>query len=129
METKDNSILEEANHENRVKKQSRNRDSESIIWGVFLIFAGVVLLFNSLGILPWYIWNELISFWPVLLILGGVKMLFGSSYFSRIILTIFSIILGLFVILVALYRVNPKITNNLPKEINNILKMWEVNSR
>ncbi len=43
--------------------------------GVFLLFIGVVLLLQTLGILPWSLWNTLWRFWPVILIITGVGVL------------------------------------------------------
>ena len=43
--------------------------------GVLLAALGTVLLLNTVGILPFAIWWELVDYWPVLLVLVGVKML------------------------------------------------------
>lgn len=45
------------------------------IGGVFLLFIGVVLLLQSLGVLPWTLWNTLWRFWPVVLIATGLGLL------------------------------------------------------
>lgn len=43
--------------------------------GVLLVALGTVLLLNTVGVLPFQIWLELVDYWPVLLVLVGVKML------------------------------------------------------
>ena len=43
--------------------------------GVLLVALGTVLLLNTVGILSFSIWWELVDYWPVLLVLVGVKML------------------------------------------------------
>ncbi len=45
------------------------------VWGIFLLFVGVVLLLQSLGLLPWGLWGILWRFWPVLIIIIGIGIL------------------------------------------------------
>ena len=45
------------------------------IWGVFLLFLGIVFLLQVLGVLPWGLWGTLWRFWPVLIIIIGVSIL------------------------------------------------------
>jgi len=46
-----------------------------------LICAGVVLLLNTLGILPWRSWSEIGRFWPVLVIAAGLSILVRNFRF------------------------------------------------
>ncbi|OPZ64297.1 MAG: hypothetical protein BWY85_01227 [Firmicutes bacterium ADurb.Bin506] len=50
-----------------------------IVGPVLLILAGILLLMNTTGMLPWAIWGELVRFWPVLIILWGIGIIFGQS--------------------------------------------------
>ncbi len=45
------------------------------IWGIFLLFLGIVFLLQTLDVLPWSLWRTLWQFWPVLLIIAGVSIL------------------------------------------------------
>lgn len=45
------------------------------IWGVFLLFLGIVFLLQTLNVLPWGLWGTLWRFWPVLIIVIGVGIL------------------------------------------------------
>jgi hypothetical protein len=45
------------------------------IWGIFLLFLGIVFLLQTLGVLPWGLWGTLWRFWPVLIIIIGVSIL------------------------------------------------------
>jgi len=45
------------------------------IWGIFLLFLGVVFLLQTLGVLPWGLWGTLWRFWPVLIIIIGLGIL------------------------------------------------------
>lgn len=52
-------------------------ERHGLVWPVILIGAGVVLLLNNLGVLPWGIWQTLFGLWPVLLIAAGLDLLLG----------------------------------------------------
>ena len=65
--------------------------------GVILISAGVVLLLNTLGQLPWTVWIRIFSFWPVFLIAFGIELLFKKTRLAF--LAILSPLLFLLVIL------------------------------
>ncbi|MBC7261840.1 MAG: hypothetical protein H5T63_07475, partial [Chloroflexi bacterium] len=58
-------------------EEKRNRPS--IIGPLLLIAAGVLLLLNQMGKLPWGIWGTIWRFWPVILILIGLEILIGLS--------------------------------------------------
>ncbi len=45
------------------------------VWGIFLLFLGVVLLLQTLNVLPWNLWGTLWRFWPVLIISTGLSIL------------------------------------------------------
>mgnify|MGYP003404185321 CR=1 FL=1 len=49
-----------------------------IIWGLILVFVGMVLLLENLGMIS-FSWHVLWKFWPVFFILMGVNMAFGKS--------------------------------------------------
>jgi general stress protein CsbA len=48
------------------------------IWGILLIFVGLVLILQTFSILPWGLWFALIRMWPVLLIVLGVKIILSG---------------------------------------------------
>lgn len=51
----------------------------SLVGPILLIAAGVVLLLNQTGRLPWAVWGTLWRFWPVILILIGLEVIVGLS--------------------------------------------------
>lgn len=63
------------------------------VWGVIFIFAGITLLFNTLGLLPWTIWDYIFRFWPVLLILGGIQVLLGEIPGSSLLVAVIAVLL------------------------------------
>ncbi|MDD5081985.1 MAG: DUF5668 domain-containing protein [Dehalococcoidales bacterium] len=68
------------------------------VWGIFLLFAGTVLLLQTLDILPWSLWNTLWRFWPVLIVIVGLSILLRQQnvwLVSLLILVILGITLGI----------------------------------
>ncbi len=56
-----------------------SRDAHPPIWGIFLIYVGIIFLLQSLGKLPWSLWGNLWHFWPVLIIIAGLAILLGPQ--------------------------------------------------
>ena len=47
--------------------------------GIVLLMAGVILLLQTTGVLPWDMWLGLWRFWPLLIIALGIQILFGRK--------------------------------------------------
>lgn len=74
-----------------------------LIGPILLIAIGIVLLLNTLNVLPWGIWGTLWRFWPVLLILIGLEILFGrSSWVGSLIVLIVAVIAIVAIVLLSL---------------------------
>ncbi len=99
------------------------------MWGVFLMFGGILLLFNTFGIIPWEIWQVLLRFWPVLIIVAGIQMILGGSRFSQVLVKIITLALFGWVILIAIDEVSPKLLSKLPEFFKRPIEWWEVISR
>jgi len=56
-------------------EEKRSRGHYAPIWGIFLLFLGIVFLLQTLNVLPWALWGTLWRFWPVLLIAIGLGFL------------------------------------------------------
>ncbi|MBN1368013.1 MAG: hypothetical protein JW967_08815 [Dehalococcoidales bacterium] len=57
------------------EEKRRHGNSSAFIWGIILIFAGVVLLLQTFNILPWSLWGTLWRFWPAIIIIIGLVIL------------------------------------------------------
>jgi predicted membrane protein len=57
---------------------------------LLLVVSGVVLLLQTMDVLTWRLWAELLRYWPVLLIVAGVSILLGrrAPFLSAAIVTI-----------------------------------------
>jgi len=49
-----------------------------VIWGIVLVFIGIILLLENFNIIEFY-WRNVWSFWPVVLIISGVNILFNKN--------------------------------------------------
>ena len=53
--------------------------ARDLIGAATLVFLGLVLLFNFLGLVPASVWEWLWKFWPTLLIFYGIKLMLGEG--------------------------------------------------
>lgn len=90
-------------NEKDVKKSNKDNHCNhthkgSGIFGLVILFIGVLLLLNNFGVVSREIWYYLFPFWPVILILIGLRIIFG---FSRIIgFVLFIVAFALFSLIV-----------------------------
>ncbi len=54
--------------------ERRPQPREIPIFGVILLFVGIVLLLQTLGVVPWGLWGTLWRIWPLLLIIIGLVL-------------------------------------------------------
>lgn len=75
------------------------------VFGLLLLYLGIVFLLQSLGIIPWGLWHILWRFWPVLIIIAGLGILLrrlNPWFASLLILIILFACLG-----IAIWQYNP----------------------
>lgn len=54
----------------------KNRSPIGIsVWGIFLLFIGIIFLLQTLNVISWDLWATLWRFWPVLIIIAGISIL------------------------------------------------------
>ena len=106
------------------ENQARQEHTDSIT-GFLLVFSGIILLLNSLGVLPWSIWSEILNFWPVLVILVGLKLLLGNSVLAQALINIINFIVFTSLLLFLLLEFAPNLLSWLPTDFINYLKIWE----
>jgi len=58
-----------------VPDQEQQQERYAPVWGILLLFLGVVFLLQNLNVLPWGLWGTLWHFWPVLIIAIGASIL------------------------------------------------------
>ena len=51
---------------------------DRILWGIILLFVGLVLLLENFDVIEFY-WRNIWGFWPVFLIIAGVNILFNRN--------------------------------------------------
>ena len=81
------------------------------IWGIFLLFLGVVFLLQTLSVLPWGLWGTLWQFWPVLIIVIGLGILlrrYNAWLVSLLVLAILGACLG-----IAIWQYSPSLSSGI----------------
>ncbi len=48
-----------------------------VVTGVVVIIVGLMLLMNTTGKLPWYVWESVLAYWPLILVGIGIQILFA----------------------------------------------------
>jgi len=83
------------------------------VWGVFLLFLGIVFLLQTLNVLPWGLWGTLWRFWPALIIAIGLGILlrrYNTWLVSALIMAMFLACLG-----IAIWQHEPSPTGQTTK--------------
>jgi len=78
--------------------EPRSTTTRIPVWGIFLLFIGILLLLQTFGVLPWRLWGTLWHFWPVLIIAIGLGILLRHYHFwlvSTLIFILFLACLGI----------------------------------
>lgn len=95
------------------------------VWALLIIVAGIVLLFNNFGVIPWSVWSTLVytlwRLWPVLVIVWGLQVLFGRSKWVTYLLGFLVALLLVFVAFVSLAKAGVAglgwVYDYVPKEV------------
>jgi hypothetical protein len=112
------------NNSNEPKKGENCRcgHRSNVIWGLIVLFAGIMLFLNGLGIVSWEAWNYIWLFWPALLVLLGLRIILGHSIVANFIIFIAGIaILGI-VAVYALVHTDPNLVSFLPQGFVDCVK-------
>jgi len=51
---------------------------DRILWGIILLFVGLVLLLENFDVIEFY-WRNVWGFWPIFLIIAGINILFNKN--------------------------------------------------
>jgi len=79
-------------------EQKSQRERHIPVFGIFLLFLGVVFLLQNFNVLPWALWETLWRFWPVLIIIIGLSILlkrWNPWLVSMVVLALLCACLGL----------------------------------
>jgi predicted neutral ceramidase superfamily lipid hydrolase len=93
-----------------------------IFTGIFVFLAGILLLLNSLGIIPWKFWSQVWVFWPALVLLFGVRMIFGRNRTADFLIFLTGLIFFAIMVAYGLIRVNSPLVNDLPVNLTNFVR-------
>ena len=69
-----------------------HREFHPPLFGIFLLFLGVIFLLQNFDVISWGLWKELWRFWPVLVIGLGLRLLM-KNYHPWLVSVIFIVLL------------------------------------
>ncbi len=104
-----------------INPRRRHWHSGRIIWGVLILFAGIIFLLNNLNIVPWTFWDYVWSFWPMLLILWGFHIILGNNPVSSFIIFLLTLAVVGAVFLYGLAQVGSPLVNYFPPDVNKAI--------
>jgi len=87
--------------------EPRSTTTRIPVWGIFLLFIGIVLLLQTFGVIPWRLWGTLWHFWPVLIIAIGLGILLRRYHFWLVSTVIFILFLACLGIAIWQYEPQP----------------------
>ncbi len=96
--------------------------SQRIVWGSLLLFAGTIFMLNTLDLLPWRAWENILRFWPLLLILAGLNVMLGFSAWARWLMALLTISTFGLVLLSILDGPFPNIMAGLPDIVGQAVR-------
>lgn len=126
--------------DNKEKKGGRKRDGErryrchsqscgcgSGAWGFAVILAGVILLFNTLGLVSWGIWQFIWPFWPAFLVLVGIGIFLGKNAFARLVSSLLALAVMMVIFIYSLMRIESPMADYLPRWAKDFVTNLNIN--
>jgi hypothetical protein len=84
-----------------------------LFFGMVVLFAGVVALLYTMGLVSHAFWHAIVPFWPILLILWGVSIILGRHWFARFIMFLLTLVFLVAVILYGLVKTDSPVVSSL----------------
>ena len=110
----------QCHHEKR--EHWRDGKGGDFVGGLVFLAAGIILLLNTLGVVPWSFWEEIWQFWPALFIIVGVNIFFGQNPILRFIAFLITLGIIVFIVTFGLLQVGSPLTDRLPSEFLDFVK-------
>jgi hypothetical protein len=97
-------------------RNTRKVDSEGhVLFGLLIIFGGLILLGNTLGAISWDFWHAIAPFWPVLLVLAGISTLLGPGFGSNLLMFVIALFVLSVITTAGLERIDSPLVAHLPQ--------------
>jgi hypothetical protein len=91
-----------------------------LTFGMLIICIGITLLLNNIGYVSSSVWNDIISYWPVLLIIAGINVIFEHSAARPITYLSPLVVAGVFAFVIMNYEPSSEVASN--NEQTNLFK-------
>jgi hypothetical protein len=97
------------------------------IWGLGVLFVGVILLLTNIGVISHDIWNYILPLWPVLLVLAGLRIIAGFSPAAHLLIFLLTLATFCLIFLYGLSSVDSSLLNyfHLPTGLLNFISQFK----
>jgi hypothetical protein len=89
-----------------------------LFFGMIVLFAGVVALLYTMGLVSHAFWRAIVPFWPILLILWGASIILGRHWFARFIVFLLALAFLIAVILYGLVKTDSPVVSSLSPTVS-----------
>jgi hypothetical protein len=84
-----------------------------LFFGMIVLFAGVVALLYTMGLVSHAFWHVILPFWPILLILWGASIILGRHWFARFIVFLLALAFLIAIIFYGLVKTDSSVVSFL----------------
>lgn len=121
---------EESNPHGRAEKKHKhwedghccNNNEGGSVFGLMLIFAGLILILNFLNLASRDIWQIIFKAWPAILVIMGISLIFGRNIVGRIITSIAAFIIFSLISIYGLLKVDSPALKYIPQGVVNYVE-------
>jgi len=106
-----------------VPDEKQQKEHYAPVWGILLLFLGIIFLLQNLNVLPWGLWGTLWHFWPIVIIAIGLTILLRYHNVWLVSALVLALLFACLGITVWQYGASPpaeKITNAYSEPLGNL---------
>jgi hypothetical protein len=91
------------------------------VLGMLAIAAGIMLLLNNAGTVPWQFWQSIASLWPLAIVLFGISIMVGEGIAGRVIMPIVAFAAIAFAVIFGLRQVGMPLEGRVPSDVLRVV--------
>lgn len=99
-----------------------NHNEGGSVFGLMLIFAGLILILNFLNLASRDIWHIIFKAWPTILVIMGISLIFGRNILGRIVTSIAAFIIFSLILIYGLLKVDSPALKYIPQGAVNYVE-------
>lgn len=101
----------------KCRAPKRRAAGGSPVLGMLAIAAGIMLIFNNAGAVPWQFWQSIASLWPLVIVLFGISIIAGGGTAARLIVPLAAFAAIAFAVLFGLRQAGTPLEGRVPSGV------------